>query len=88
MTAVRAHEITIDGRTYAVSAQAIVQLYGAVMEAKSGVRKVLYVRSGQRYDILFIGPESEIAISTTQDVLRVLGVESSDIVPLDDRDSN
>ena len=80
-----AHEITIDGRTYSVSAQAIVQLYGAVMEAKSGVRKVLYVRSGGRCSILFVGPESEVTISTTEDVLRVLGIESSNIVPLDDQ---
>ena len=83
-----AHAITIDGRTYPMSAQAIVDLYGAAVEAKTGVHKVIFVRrSGQGCEILFIGPESEISISTTEDVLRVLGVEPSDIVPLDDQES-
>lgn len=81
-----AHSITIDGQTYTASAEAIVRLYGAVVDVKTGGRKMLCFRRGERYDIVFVGPETAISISTTDDVLDVLGVEASHVVPLDDQE--
>ena len=78
------HSITIDGVRYHASVESIVRLYRAVLEAKAGEPKVIYMNVGESSVVEFVSKSTPVFITTTPDVLDVLGIERSAIIPLDD----